>query len=428
MARSALPEMPLAPRPNDLARMKAIALALLLGAAAVYAVAVLQHDRHPAWGYVGAFAEAAMVGALADWFAVVALFRHPLGLPIPHTAIIPDSKDRIGAKLAAFLCENFLGTAQVLDKLRHFRAADRLAGWLADPHHAAQVAVHAGGLLGHALRALDDAPVRRFVLTAVVERLDRLDTARVTGEVLDALTADGRHQQLLDAALRQLGHVLDDETLRGEVADVVASEVRYLRYVGLDQKAGRYATEKMIAGIVRLIGEMGEDPAHPLRVRFDGFMAKFIADLRHDPAMQARGERLKQELLAHPQLAAYVQGLWSQVIAWTRDDLARDDSTLRGRIADVVQGLGARLQADDAMRTWIDAQLLANAPRWIERYREDIRAYIVARVADWNADEMTTELERNIGRDLQFIRINGTLVGGLAGLVIHAVTEGVRGL
>jgi uncharacterized membrane-anchored protein YjiN (DUF445 family) len=406
--------------------MKWIALALLAGAAVVYALASVMQARHPAWGYVAAFSEAAMVGALADWFAVVALFRHPLGLPIPHTAIIPSNKDRIGENLATFICANFLGTEQVLQKLKAFKAGDRLAAWLADPAHAAQVAHHLGAVLAHALRALDDEPVRHFFRSTVLARLDRVDSTRLVGELLDVLTADGRHQRVLDASLRQLGDILNDDTLKAEVAEVVAAEVKYLRFVGLDNAAGRYATEKMVAGVVRLIGEMGEDPQHPLRQRFDAFMATFIADLKHDPAMQARGERLKQELLGHPQLAEYLHGLWSQVIAWTRDDLAREDSAVRGRVAAAARGLGDQLLRDEGMREWIDARLLATAPRWIERYREDIRRYIVARVADWNADEMTGELERNIGRDLQFIRINGTLVGGLAGLLIHTLTELAR--
>lgn len=406
--------------------MKWIALALLAGAAVVYALASVMQARHPAWGYVAAFSEAAMVGALADWFAVVALFRHPLGLPIPHTAIIPSNKDRIGENLATFICANFLGTEQVLQKLKAFKAGDRLAAWLADPVHAAQVASHLGAVLAHALRALDDEPVRHFFRSTVLARLDRVDSTRLVGELLDVLTADGRHQRVLDASLRQLGDILNDDTLKAEVAEVVAAEVKYLRFVGLDNAAGRYATEKMVAGVVRLIGEMGEDPQHPLRQRFDAFMATFIADLKHDPAMQARGERLKQELLGHPQLAEYLHGLWSQVIAWTHDDLAQEDSAVRGRMAEAARGLGEQLLRDAGMREWIDARLLATAPRWIERYREDIRRYIVARVADWNADEMTGELERNIGRDLQFIRINGTLVGGLAGLLIHTLTELAR--
>lgn len=401
--------------------MKWTATGLLLAAAALYAVATPRAAQHAAWGYAAAFAEAAMVGAIADWFAVVALFRRPLGLPIPHTAIIPSNKDRIGDKLATFFCTHFLGTGQVLDKLRAVRVADRLADWLATPAHAQQLAANLGALLTTALRALDDEAVRTFFRATVVSRLASIDSARMLGELLDVLTADGRHQKVLDAALQQLSHVLEDETLKTEVADVIAAEVKYLRFVGLDNAAGRYATEKMVAGIIRLVGEMGEDPQHPLRQRFDAFMLTFIADLKTDPSMQARGEQLKQDLLAHPHLGAYLQGLWTQMIEWTRHDLQRNDSALRGHVAQAAQSAGEQLQKDPAMRAWIDAQLLATAPRWIDRYREDIRQYIVARVAGWDATEMAEELERHIGRDLQFIRINGTLVGGLVGIVLHTL-------
>jgi len=212
------------------------------------------------------------------------------------------------------------------------------------------------------------------------------------------------------------------------MADVVASEVRYLRFVGLDAVAGRYATGKMVSGVVKLLNEMGADPAHPLRQRFDVFMTDFAQRLKSDPLLRDKGEAIKRELLAHPQLGHYLQGLWSDALGWTRDDLARPDSVVRDRVALATQRLGEQLARDPAMLGWIDRQLTAAAPALIDRYREDIRRYIVARVREWNADEMTRELERNIGRDLQFIRINGTLVGGLVGLAIHAATELARSL
>jgi uncharacterized membrane-anchored protein YjiN (DUF445 family) len=190
--------------------------------------------------------------------------------------------------------------------------------------------------------------------------------------------------------------------------------------------AGRYATDKLVAGLIRLIGDMAEDSAHPLRLRFDEFVGDFIARLHEDPQLRARVEVMKEELLASPAVAAYLQGLWSEAVAWLRDDLAKDDSALRVRAAMAIELIGAKLATDTAMQSWINEQLMTVAPRWIERYREDIRQYIIARVGDWNAQEMTDELERNIGRDLQFIRINGTLVGGLVGLAIHALTQLAR--
>jgi uncharacterized membrane-anchored protein YjiN (DUF445 family) len=403
--------------------MKLLALALLGAAALVYGAASWLGDRHPGWGYVAAFAEAAMVGAMADWFAVVALFRHPLGLPIPHTAIIPANKDRIGENLATFICANFLSTEQVLAKLRELDPARRLASWLAAPGHAEAMAEHLAAAIAYAMGALDDERVRAFFRSTVLARLGQVDVARLAGRLLDILTAEQRHQQLLDGVLKQLAHMLDDQTLKDQVAEVIAAEVKYLRFVGLDNVAGRYATEKMVSGVVRLVGEMGDDAAHPLRRRFDDFVASLIGRLKEDPDLRVRGDALKAELLAHPALSAYLHGLWSEMIEWVQGDLGRADSSLRAQAVLGVRSLGDKLLADAPMRSWINEQIRSAAPRWIERYREDIRLYIIARVGDWNAAEMTRELERNIGRDLQFIRINGTVVGGLVGLLIYSVSQ-----
>jgi len=276
-------------RPGDLARMKAIALGLLATAGLVYVAASVLLPPHPAWGYVAAFAEAAMVGAIADWFAVVALFRHPLGLPIPHTAIIPSNKNRIGENLGTFICTNFLSTQQVLAKLAQFDPAARLAGWLTEPRHAESLASHVAAALRYAIGVLDDDRVRAFFRATVVARLDQVDVSRLAGQLLDVLTADRRHQRLLDGMLLQLARMLDDETIKAEVAEVVAAEVKYLRFVGLDNVAGRYATKKMVSGVVRLVGEMGSDPEHPLRVRFDEFVAEFIGRLHDDPELRMKG-------------------------------------------------------------------------------------------------------------------------------------------
>jgi uncharacterized membrane-anchored protein YjiN (DUF445 family) len=364
-----------------------------------------------------------MVGAIADWFAVVALFRHPLGLPIPHTAIIPSNKNRIGENLANFIVANFLSNAQVLDKLKRFDAAARLAGWLASPAHADKAAHHLGAVLRYALSALDDERVRQFFRATALEALNRLDISRLAGQWLGMLTHEQRHQPLLDAVLRKLAQMLDNEELRTRLAELIAAEVKYLRFVGLDNVAGRYATTKLVTGVTRLVGEMAEDPAHPLRAEFDGFMLNLVERLQHDEGLRERVEELKDQVLANPALGSYLLGLWSDIVGWMQADLQRDQSVLRTQVSTAIRVVGEKLQADAGIRAWINEQLLAVAPAWIERYREDIRRYIVARVGDWNTQEMTLELERNIGRDLQFIRINGTLVGGLVGLVIHALTE-----
>jgi len=414
-------------RRRGLAHMKRLAGGLLALAALLYVAATMLESRHPGWRYVAAFAEAAMIGAIADWFAVVALFRHPLGLPIPHTAIIPANKARIGRELADFICGNFLSTPQVLDKLRAFDPAAQLARWLADPTNAATVGRHGAAAARYALVAFDDDRVGRFVRRAMVEQLGRVDVSQLVGQVLDVLTAQGRHQALLDEVLQQVARLIGDEDVRTRIAEVIASEVKYLRYVGLDTVAGNIVANKMVAGVGRLIGEMGDDPDHELRLRFDQFMAAFVERLKHDPLVRARGEKLKQEVLRQPALTAYLESLWGEFLGWLHDDLGREDSTLRKRIAGTAQSLGRRLAQDPAMTQWINDQVMAAAPQTIARYREDIRRYIASRVDAWDTEEMTLELERNIGRDLQFVRINGTLVGGLIGLAIFSATQFLRG-
>lgn len=407
--------------------MKRLALALLAMAALLYALATVLEQRHPAWPWVAAFAEAAMVGAMADWFAVVALFRHPLGIPIPHTAIIPNNKSRIGAKLADFLCNHFLATPQVLQKLREMAPAERLTAWLSQPANGERLAQHAGGAALHLLEAFDDERVREFVRRAVLMRLERIDFAPLAGELLGLLTADRRHQAVLDELLKEIARLLEHEGFQAKLAERVAAEVDYLRYVKLDRIAGRVVSAKIVSGVGKLLGEMGDDPQHPLRQRFDTYMASFIADLQHDEAMRLKGAQIRNAVLAHPALADYLQGLWNELLDWLRLDLQRDDSVLRARVARITVRLGETLRDDPAMRQWMNDQLMAAAPALIERYREDIRRYVVSRVDQWDTTELTRELERNIGRDLQFVRINGTLVGGLIGLLIHALTAWARG-
>ena len=364
-----------------------------------------------------------MVGAIADWFAVVALFRHPMGLPIPHTAIIPSNKDRIGARLAGFICNNFLSTPQVLAKLAQLDPAARLADWLSGPAHAARLGEHLVAAARYGLGAFDDARVRDFLGRIATAGLAQVDISRLAGQALDALTADGRHQALLDDVLAQVAGVVEGDDVQEQITEAIAREVRALRYVGLDQVTARLATRKIVAAAARTVAEMAGDPAHPMRQRFDAYMQEFVHKLKTDPEFQRRGEAIRAELQAHPAIGEYLHGLWSELLGWLHEDLAKSDSAIRQRIVAMAGTLGARLEADEAMRRWINEQIMDAAPRTIERYREDIRRYIVERVGQWNAEEMSVELEKHIGRDLQFIRVNGTLVGGLVGLLIHSITQ-----
>lgn len=403
-------------------RMKLIALLLLFLAAALYCLATALAASHPAWGYAAAFAEAAMVGAIADWFAVTALFRHPLGLPIPHTAIIPRNKAGVGRKLSDFICLHFLATPQVLAKLEELDAAGRLAGWLRQPDNAAAVASQATGVARYSLEALREVRVQAFIRRVAVERLQRLDVAALSGELLDMLTADGRHQAVLDEVLQEIDRLLQDEDTQALIARTIGGELRTLKYLGLDERVGRWSAIKVVQAVSRLIGEISHDREHELRRHFDGYLVGFIERLKEDPAFRLRGEQLRDRLLEHPALAGYLQELWDQLVNWLQADLSAPDSRIRRRLGRLLAELGDTLSRDEAMRRWINEQLMAVAPPFIDRNRQRIGDYIAARVAAWDTDELVQQLEQSVGKDLQFIRINGTLVGGLVGLVLHALT------
>lgn len=415
---------------EQLGQMKRFALYLLLAAAGLYVLARALHGVHPAFGYLAAFAEAAMVGAIADWFAVVALFRHPLGLPIPHTAIIPQSKQRIGESLAAFICQHFLSNEQVLGKVREFDPAAKLAGWLAQPHQAEWLGRLFADAMRHSLSALEDSRVQHFIHSTVLARLEQLDFARLGGQVLAMLTSERRHQALLDELLQLLDDTLAAPDVQARLAEAIAGELRNLEYLGwtmkklgVDEWGGEFSTLKLVKGFSGLLDEVAHDPQHPLRQRFDDYVAELVERLQHDPALRLKGEQIKAQLLAHPQLSAAVGQLWHDTLDWLRDDLGREDSSIRAKVGGAALLLGEKLQHDAAMQSWINEQLLASAPQWIERYREDIRRYIASRVDAWGTEELVSELETNLGPDLQFIRINGTLVGGTVGLLIYTLTQ-----
>lgn len=413
--------------------MKAIALGLLLLAAGLYALATHMAAAHPAWGYLAAFAEAAMVGAIADWFAVTALFRHPLGLPIPHTAIIPRKQARLGRNLADFICTHFLATPQVMAKLEAFDAAARLADWLRQPSNAAALGGQLVGIARYGIHALRDERVRRFILRSATAKLRAVDLAGLGGQLLDLLTHERRHQAMLDELLAQLDALLQDEAVQQRIAAGLSSEFSALRFrlfgkdIGLDEKAGQWSADKVVRRVSALIGEISRDERHELRGKFDSCVADFIARLKADPDFRLKGEQIREQLLAHPAVAGYLRGLWDELVDWLQADLADADSTIRRRLIKLSQRLGEALAADEAMRRWLNDQLLEVAPPLVERHREDIRRYIAERVAAWDSAELVAQLEHNVGRDLQFIRINGTLVGGLVGLALHGLTRLLAG-
>jgi len=414
--------------PASLARMKALALGLLLLAAAIYVMATLLGPRHGAWGYVAAAAGAAVVGALADWFAVVALFRHPLGLPIPHTAIIVANKDRLGAQLARFLGTHFLTAEHVRPMLARWDVAQELGRWLAQPESAQRVGQWLQQATPAFLNALDQTLVRQWVAQLAQRLLRQVDVATLGGQALAALTQHGHHQLWLNGLLQQLAHWAEQEGVQEQLTERIAGELKELKYVGLDQVAARLATRKLVAALTHTLADVAADPQHELRHRFDAWMAESIQRLQTDPDWQARVATWRDAWLDQPSWQTPIEAWWHEVMQRLRDEAQSPDTALAARYASVVQAAGRQLLADATLREWLNTQAQQVLLRALEGSRESIVGFVAQRVQAWDAQDMSRVLEDHIGRDLQFIRINGTLVGALVGLALHAATAMVMAL
>ena len=418
-----------AERDARLGRMKWRATGLLLLAGVLYAGAQAFEHQYPWLFWVSVTAEASMVGAIADWFAVTALFHHPLGLRfIPHTAIIPRNKQRIAAGLSHFIQSNFLTSTAVVQRIRDFRPARTLYGWLIRLENAEAVANYAVRFTAHGLAALDDERVHNYLHQAISRRLREADFAGGAAQLLDILTENKRHHELLDAALRALDDVLAKSETQAYIAGEVAKSAPLLKWLSdwLGLKLDDKAALKIVEVAVKKISEVRHDQDHELRRRFDAFVSRFIEKLKTDEALRDRVHRLRDEALESPALGRYIASLWSEFRGWLGSEHDRSPASLHQRVTAMVESLGRSLRADHEMQQWIDEQILRNVPALIEEHRSKIGRFVEDQIMSWQEEKLVAELERHIGPDLQYIRINGTLVGGLAGLVIATLTYLVR--
>ena len=404
--------------PAALVRMRVVATALLVVMAGVFLVSRTLIDVHPAWGFVRAFAEAAMVGGLADWFAVTALFRHPLGLPIPHTAIVPKNKDRIGEQLAQFLRDNFLITSVIARRSRMLDVAGAAAHWLTDPVEGAggRFRLGASKLVAQMLEALDPQRLGGMVKTAVGNRLRETEVAPLLGSLLAAAMKEGRHKPLLDAGIRWASGALssNDQLIRQIVHERAGS---ILRWTGLDETLA----DKLIAGLEKLLIDMTDNPEHPLRMRAEEGLDRLAFDLRYDEGVRGRVEALKEELLANPAMVRWLDGLWEQARQGLLG-IARDpERAMAGKLGDLLRQLGDTLRNDRQLARTINRFARRAAVGVAADYGDAIVRLVSETVRGWDTQTITRRLENAVGRDLQYIRVNGTIVGGLVGLLIHAV-------
>jgi uncharacterized membrane-anchored protein YjiN (DUF445 family) len=403
--------------------MKLIATGFLLVATVVYVLAKWAGSQGAGgWAqYVAAAAEAGMVGAMADWFAVTALFRHPLGLPIPHTAIIKTKKDALGASLGDFVGENFLSAAVVRSRLRAVGIGSRLGGWLADPANADKVTEQAAAALRGALTVLRDADVQAVVSEAITRRAEAQEVGPGLGKMLERVVADGGHRRMVDlVCVRAHDWLLEHgDSVMGALQDGAPGWTP--RFV--DRKVG----ERVYKELLRFVTEMRDSPEHPARGAVDRFLGDFAVELQSDPDTRDRVERLKKDLLARTEVQDLIASVWSSVRGMMVAAAEDEQSELRMRTRASLLSLGARLTTDARLQSKVDTWLEDAATYVVTTYRDEITSLISDTVAGWDADQTSQKIEAHVGRDLQFIRINGTVVGALAGLVIYAVSQAVGG-
>ncbi len=408
--------------------MRAVALGLLVLAVIGLVVSELMGGKG-AWGWVGAFCEASAVGALADWFAVSALFRRPLGLPIPHTAVIPSNKVRIADNLAEFVRDQFLDPAALLAKLSVLNPAARLGDWLAQGENVRKVSGPARVLALQGLDLLDEQAVRSAIQDFLIAKVRAWDAATTGGDVLDLMTRDGRHHELLDGALVKLAEYLQDPEHKREVAQLMVGFGRkewpkIMKVVNVIKSVDDLADDFSERLATTLIDEMAKalsSPEHALRVKYEAWLATFMARLKTDPALRQQINDIKDDLVAQPVVLDYVNGLWTQVRDAIKRDLGRDDSALARHLERGLVALGRQLGEDPSLREAINTHVLSAAETLAGTLRTGVTTHIAQTVKSWDDGQLVQQIELNIGRDLQFIRINGTLVGGAIGLVLHAL-------
>ena len=401
--------------PPGLRRMRLIATGLLVAMAALFLVARAFQDVHPVIGYARAFAEAAMVGGLADWFAVTALFRHPLHLPIPHTAIIPRNKDRIAGALASFLRDNFLIPGVVARRMRRLDLAGAAGRWLASPPGGnGRLRAGASRLAADMLESLDQERLGGMVKGAVAARLRSIDVAPLLGQTLAAAIAEDRHVPLLDGMIRWAARALavNEHLIREMVHERAGS---LMRWTGLDETLAN----KIIDGLDKLLRDMAEDPGHPLRIKAEDGLANLAGNLQFDAELRAKVEAFKIEMLDNPALQRWIDGMWEASRAALLR-IARDpEAAMAGKLGEAIRQLGATLQEDRRLASTINRFARRAAVGTAADYGDDIVRLVSDTIRGWDARTITGRLENAVGRDLQYIRINGTVVGGLVGVLIH---------
>jgi uncharacterized membrane-anchored protein YjiN (DUF445 family) len=403
-------------RRAGLRRMRTVATGLLVLAAIVY---LLTLDQDGALGYVNAGAEASMVGAVADWFAVTALFKHPLGLPIPHTALIPKRKDDLGRGLEDFVAENFLQEAIIRDRIGAAGISRRVGVWLAEPANARRVVDEVAEVASIALAKVRDEHIESLVRDALTPRFREERIAPLLGGLLSEALHDDLHHGLVDLALEELhGWLVENPDT---VADVIGERAPWWAPPRLNEAV----TSRIHTELVNWVGDIRDDPRHRARVALDSVLTQLADDLQHDPDTQARAEALKERILDNPAVIHSAISLWDALRRALTSSLQDPRGVVRERMLTEVTAFAQRLSSDAKLQTRLDGLAADAAVFAVDRYGAEVTAVITHTIERWDGREAARRIELHVGRDLQFIRINGTVVGGLVGVAIHAVSVAI---
>ncbi|AZO67897.1 MULTISPECIES: DUF445 domain-containing protein [unclassified Mesorhizobium] len=403
---------------SALRRTKFVATAALALCVLVFAAAKSFEGHYPWLGFVAAFAEAATIGGLADWYAVVALFRRPLGLPIPHTAIIPENQNRIADNLGRFIEVNFLAPEPVREKLAEVDFSALVADWLADPNRAADLSHFVGRLVPQTLAAVKQSGLRGFVTSRMLEQIEKVPLAPLAAELLSALTDDRRHQRLFDEFTKVVGRFLSDEQALASMREKIREELPSLFNLF---RADAYLLKKIVASAGSLLDEVRADPEHPMRAEFDRFVLTFVERLRTSKQYAKRAEKLKRDFLARPELKALAGDMWESLSLFIEQDAKASNSMIRAHLANMFVEVGRHLAGDAQIRADMNQGFVVALSSFVESQKSGVSKFIADQVKRWDLAQLTRLIEMNIGRDLQYIRFNGMVIGGLAGLVLHTV-------
>ena len=412
-----LPPPDEATKRKNLARMKRRASGLLVLSTAVWIASSYWMARHPWLAYVRATAEASMIGGVADWFAVTALFRHPLGIPIPHTAIVAARKDQIGRSLGNFVSRHFLSRDVLAARLASLHVSEHLAKWLAVPENSRTLAHHTATALASGARMLADDDVQELIDRVLVERIRSTEVAPILGQMLSLLTAGDRHQELLDEAIGLLARTVDQN--QELIRDRIEAESPWWVPGMVDDRIHR----KIVSGLDNTLADVRDDPNHPLRRRFDEALANFVRKLNESPEVRARAERIKLEILDAAAVRRFSKSIWEDAKEALFKYADAPNAFAPSAIERGLVSLGEAVSRDEALLARVDALIADVAGHLVDRYQGEVAELIAQTVTSWDPEVTSDRVELAIGKDLQFIRINGTIVGGLVGLAIYAFSR-----